>query len=184
MNRSEIFVFKPLSTGLGIERAHEVRYVPGIWSGTRARAAQVVKAAAASQTAKKSMAALATRANVPQSSLLAWQRGVAIWCDVLVCCAVAVFALICAGFFAACLDNMDQVNHLPATGPEIVRLITSFAWLRQSMQIVIAVTNLASSLPWLPVAGFAVLFVAYRLVVSLVSGASPGENLARWLAGA
>ena len=35
MNRSEIFVFRPLSTGLGIERSHELRYAPGLWAGTR-----------------------------------------------------------------------------------------------------------------------------------------------------
>ena len=49
------------------------------------------------------------------------------------------------------------------------------------MQIVIAVTNLAASMPWLLVAGFVTFFLSYRLVVSLVSGASPGESLARWL---
>lgn len=177
MNRSEIFVFKPLSTGLGIERSHELRHAPGLWSGTRALAAQAVRVASTSgknqPRSNKSTVSLATTAK--SSPLMWWQRGIAVWCDVIVCAAMGMFAIVCAGFFAACLDQM------PANSAALASLVTSFAWLRQSMQILIAAVNVSSSFPWLPVAAFAALFAAYRLVVSLVSGASPGENLARWL---
>jgi len=176
MNRSEIFIFKPLSTGLGIERSHELRYAPGLWSGTRSLAVQAVRAAASAQAIRKAKASPVNPQNaVLHSPLMMSQRVVAILCDVMVCGSAALFALVCAGFFAACLD------HVPASGPEIIGIVTSFSWLRQSMQIVIAVTNLAASMPWLPVAGFVTFFLSYRLVVSLVSGASPGENLVRWL---
>ena len=176
MNRKEIFVFKPLSTGLGLERAHDLRHAPGLWSGTRTRATQAAKAQISRLATAPSLTRLGS--NPPsRSPLMMWQRFVAVWCDVMVCGAIAMFALACAGFFAAMLDQST------ASPQGLTNILSSFVWLRQSVQILIAVNNIATSVPWLPVAGFGVLFGLYRLAVFLIAGVSPGETLAKWLAG-
>jgi hypothetical protein len=176
MNRKEIFVFKPLSTGLGLERAHDLRHAPGLWSGTTTRAAQAAKAQISRFVPSTSLQRAGSKPP-KRSPLMMWQRFVAVWCDVMVCAALAMFALVCAGFFAAILDQSS-------TSPQgLANILSSFVWMRQSVQILIAMNNIASSLPWLPVAGFGVLFGTYRLAVSLIAGVSPGETLAKWLAG-
>ncbi len=180
MNRKEIFVFKPLSTGLGLERAHDLRHAPGLWSGTRARATQAAKAQIsriASPTTLQRQHLRSGTKPTARSPLMMWQRFVAVWCDVMVCGGLAMFALVCAGFFAAILDQT------PASPQGFTNILSSFVWLRQSVQILLALNNIASTVPWLPVAGFAVLFGVYRLAVSFIAGVSPGETLAKWLAG-
>lgn len=176
MNRKEIFVFKPLSTGLGLERAHDLRHAPGLWSGTRTRAAQAAKAQISRLASSPSLHRSGPKTH-SRSPLMMWQRFIAVWCDVMVCGALAMFALVCAGFFAAILDQS------PASPQGLGDILSSFVWLRQSVQILVALNNVADSVPWLLVTGFCVLFGIYRLAVYLIAGVSPGETLAKWLDG-
>ena len=176
MNRNEIFVFRPLSSGLGLERSHDLRHAPGLWSGASLRAAQVAKTKISRLVPTVPRQSAVSNSKVP-APLMMWQRFVAVWCDAMVCGVVALFALMCAGLFSALLDQGSE-------GPRgLGHVISSFSWLRQAIQILIALNNIATSLPWLPVLGFAVLFGIYRLAVALSAGASPGEALARWLVG-
>lgn len=172
MSHREIFVFKPLSSGLGLDRSHQTRPTTGgLWSGSRARAIPALRRIVHNPTHSPAKV-------VPsRSQLMIWQRFIAVWCDVMVCGGVAVFALLSAGFFAACLDQG------PASVKNIGDVLGSFAWIRQSVQMMVAMTNIASTLPWLPVLGFLIFFGFYRLAVARMAGTSPGETLARWLAG-
>lgn len=190
MNRETIFVFKPLSTGLGLEHSHQLRNSPGRWSlPTRrsrrqdsgrqvALAANNAKGSSQSNFPKASSRTReSTQETQVRAPLLFWQRCLALWCDGMVTLMLSVFVLIAAGLFAALFEAK-------AYNPSaLMSVIASLDWIRQSGQMVMSLVNLGAVLPWLPVCGLVAMYLTYRLSVKIITGISLGEWFARWVIG-
>lgn len=171
MNRETIFVFKPLSTGLGLEHSHQLRNGPGRWSRPVRRSAQRALSLPKLSSAKKPAEAVA----IGRSPLLFWQRCLALWCDGMVSLMLAFFVVMAAGLFASLIESgsVNPADWFSAMG--------SMEWIRQSAQMIVSLVNLASVMPWLPFVSLLVLFGVYRTSVVRLTGTSIGQWFVRWL---
>ncbi|MEY4630424.1 MAG: hypothetical protein RIQ81_544 [Pseudomonadota bacterium] len=163
INPTGVFVFKPIGTGLGLENSHQVRNAPGFWSRGNARKQRVQVAPAPLQPASQSRPA-----GMDPFRLRGWQRFFALWCDVILCLAVLLFAVLSAGVFLALGEDM------PVSAGSLLDLVSGLSWLRHSIHV----AAVAGNAPWWALlSGFGVLFGCYRLVTALLAGRSPGEAL-------